>query len=259
MRQDNNTNLFEFQRNGTTWADGRLEMQTGERDMDSLGRIETWQSSSRNEAYEGKCGQVRGSADGLFPPGISHLSDSLQFYATDLCRPLTFSRSGDDSLHGISVTKFELSEHNFANTSVCPDNGCYNNNIPTGVQVNKSCLDINFEMILDFKLSSLQNVTQCRTKNPAFVSRPHFYQADPSYLSQFQYGMRPDSRRHGSSFWVEPESSIPVKVEMRLQLNVLLRKIEGIEYLFSDIPQVMFPVFWFEVRKYKLYMQDDNN
>ena len=95
-------------------------------------------------------------------------------------------------------------------------------------------------------------------KSPAFVSRPHFYQADPSYLSQFQYGMRPDSRRHGSSFWVEPESSIPVKVEMRLQLNVLLRKIEGIEYLFSDLPQVMFPVFWFEVR-YLYTLQDNNN
>ena len=85
-------------------------------------------------------------------------------------------------------------------------------------------------------------------KSPTFVSRPHFYQADPSYLGQFQYGMRPDAERHGSSFWVEPESSIPVKVEMRLQINVLLRKIEGIEYLFSDLPQVMFPVFWFEVR-----------
>ena len=86
-------------------------------------------------------------------------------------------------------------------------------------------------------------------KSPAFVSRPHFYQADPSYLSQFQYGMRPDSRRHGSSFWVEPESSIPVKVEMRLQLNVLLRKVEGIEYLFKNLQEVMYPVFWFEVKR----------
>ena len=91
-------------------------------------------------------------------------------------------------------------------------------------------------------------MTQCKTKNPAFVSRPHFYQADPSYLRQFQYGMRPDAEKHGSSFWVEPESSIPVKVEMRLQLNVLLRKVEGIEYLFKNLPEVMFPVFWFEVR-----------
>ena len=79
--------------------------------------------------------KVKGSADGLFPPGISHFSDSIQFYSTDLCRPLTFSKSGEDSLHGISVTTFDLSVDNFANSSVCPDNKCYNNNIPNGVQV----------------------------------------------------------------------------------------------------------------------------
>ena len=39
------------------------------------------------------------------------------------------------------------------------------------------------------------------------------------------------------------------QVEIRLQLNVLLRKVAGIEYLFKDLPEVpvMFPVFWFEV------------
>ena len=78
---------------------------------------------------------MKGSADGLFPPGISHFSDSIQFFSTDLCRPLTFSKSGEDSLHGISVTTFDLSVDNFANSSVCPDNKCYNNNIPSGVQV----------------------------------------------------------------------------------------------------------------------------
>ena len=85
-------------------------------------------------------------------------------------------------------------------------------------------------------------------KSPAFVSRPHFYEADPSYLQQFQYGMMPDPVKHDSSFWVEPESSIPVKVEMRLQLNILLRKVEGIEYLFKNLQEVMYPVFWFEVQ-----------
>merc|ERR1711970_307452 len=49
-----------------------------------------------------------------------------------------------------------------------------------------------------------------------------------------------------TSFWVEPKSSIPLKVEMRLQLNILLRKVEGIEYLFKNLPEVMFPVLWFD-------------
>ena len=102
--------------------------------------------------------------------------------------------------------------------------------------------------------------------SPVFVSRPHFYLADPSYGQQFQYGVKPDPQRHDSVFWIEPLTSIPAKeyhfinrthvtkmslqqVEIRLQLNVLLRKVAGIEYLFKDLPEVpvMFPVFWFEV------------
>ena len=79
------------------------------------------------------------------------------------------------------------------------------------------------------------------------MSRPHFYQADDSYRQAFQYGLQPDADKHESKFWVEPESSIPVKVEMRLQLNILLRKVEGIDYLFKNLQEVMYPVFWFEV------------
>ena len=83
-------------------------------------------------------------------------------------------------------------------------------------------------------------------ESPAFVSRPHFHLADPFYKEQFQYGVHAKDGAHDSSFWVEPKSSILLKVEMRLQLNVLLRKVEGIEYLFKNLPEVMFPVFWFD-------------
>ena len=82
--------------------------------------------------------------------------------------------------------------------------------------------------------------------SPAFVSRPHFHLADSFYKEQFQYGIQAKEGVHDSSFWVEPKSSIPVKVEMRLQLNIMLRKVEGIDYLFKNLPEVMFPVFWFD-------------
>ena len=89
-------------------------------------------------------------------------------------------------------------------------------------------------------------MTHCKRKSPTFVSRPHFYLADESYLQQFQYGLRPDPEKHHSVFWLEAMSSIPLKVNIRLQLNILLRKVEGIEYLFRDVQEVMFPVLWFE-------------
>jgi len=213
-----------YKRNGTTWSDGDIEMRTGEEDIERLGEIVSWNNESRTEAYEGECGRVRGSSEGLFPPGVADITDSLSFYSTDLCRPLHFTKSGLSSVHGIPVTTFDLDPTNFANSTNCPSNVCYNNNLPTGVQ----------------------NVTLCKAKSPVFVSRPHFYLADQSYREQFQYGLKPDPSRHDSVFWLEPMSSIPLKVDIRLQLNILLRKVEGIEYLFKNLPEIMFPVFWFE-------------
>eukprot|EP00090_Calanus_glacialis_P047207 TRINITY_DN9663_c0_g1_i5.p1 TRINITY_DN9663_c0_g1~~TRINITY_DN9663_c0_g1_i5.p1 ORF type:complete len:421 (-),score=128.04 TRINITY_DN9663_c0_g1_i5:26-1225(-) len=213
-----------YKRNGTSWSDGDLSMHTGVDDMSLLGKIASWNKRTRTDAFPGDCGLVRGSSDGLFPPGLTSSTDSISIYSTDLCRPLHFTRSSTQDVHGIPVQKFDLAASNFANSSVCAENACYNNNIPSGVQ----------------------NVTQCKMESPAFVSRPHFHLADPFYKEQFQYGVHAKEGAHDSSFWVEPKSSIPVKVEMRLQLNVLLRKVEGIEYLFKNLPEVMFPVFWFD-------------
>merc|ERR1711892_1582043 len=179
-----------YKRNGTSWSDGALSMHTGAGDMSLLGRIASWNKNTRTEAYPGDCGLVRGSSDGLFPPGLTSTTDSISIFSSDLCRQLHFTRSCTHNVHGIAVEKFDLAASNFANSSVCAANSCYNNNIPTGVQ-------------------HVEGV-------------------------------------HDSSFWVEPKSSIPVKVEMRLQLNILLRKVEGIEYLFKNLPEVMFPVMWFD-------------
>ena len=140
------------------------------------------------------------------------------------CRSLQFKKKEELDHLGIPAIKFQLEEDIFANGTVCPDNTCFGNNLRTGVQ----------------------NVTQCKVKSPAFVSRPHFHLADPYYAEQFQYGVHPDPELHESSFWLEPQSSIPIKVEMRLQLNILLQSVPGMEYLFKDLQQVMFPVMWFD-------------
>ena len=80
------------------------------------------------------------------------------------------------------------------------------------------------------------------------MSRPHFYLADKFYKDQFQYGIDAKEGVHDSIIWVEPTSSIPVKVNMRLQLNVFIRKVAGIEYMFKNLTDLMFPVFWFETQ-----------
>lgn len=36
------------------------------------------------------------------------------------------------------------------------------------------------------------------------------------------------------------------QVSIKLQINILLEKSEGINYIFKDLPRVFYPVFWFE-------------
>ena len=91
-------------------------------------------------------------------------------------------------------------------------------------------------------------MTKCKKDSPVFVSRPHFHLADQFYKDQFQYGIDAKEGVHDSIVWVEPTSSIPVKVDMRLQLNVFIRSVAGIEYMFNNLTDLMFPVFWFETQ-----------
>ena len=110
-------------------------MRTGQDDIASLGKIVSWNQANTTQAFQGDCSKLRGSAEGLFPPGLAQTSNSISIYSADLCRPLHFTKTGKNSIHGIPVTTFELDPTNFANSTNCTDNQCYNNNLPTGVQV----------------------------------------------------------------------------------------------------------------------------
>jgi len=213
-----------YKRNGTTWADGELRMHTGLGDIEQLGKIISWNKETRTNAYKGKCGEVTGSADGLFAPGLLKKANSFDIWSTDTCRTLTFNKKEKTLVHGIEAVKFKLADDVFDNGTVCADNLCYENNLPMGVQ----------------------NVTQCKMKSPAFLSRPHFYMADSYYKDQFQIGIHPHPENHESFFLIEPHTSIPLQVQMALQLNVLIEKSEGMEYVFKDLPTIFFPVLWFE-------------
>ena len=47
-------------------------MHTGEGDIGSLGRIETWQSKDHTDAFEGECGKVRSLRGMMFVVNTGH-------------------------------------------------------------------------------------------------------------------------------------------------------------------------------------------
>lgn len=53
--------------------------------------------------------------------------------------------------------------------------------------------------------SGALNISACRYGSPGFVSLPHFYGADPSYLEAVE-GLAPEQEKHELSITLEPVS-----------------------------------------------------
>lgn len=51
------------------------------------------------------------------------------------------------------------------------------------------------------------NLTACRPGAPAFISSPHFFHADPYYVSQVA-GLQPEADKHQFYITLEPVSKI---------------------------------------------------
>ena len=121
-----------------------------------------------------------------------------------------------------------LPQNTFGNSETNSDNYCYHANFPSGMHNTTGCKD---------------GDTTLKT----FVSLPHFLGADPFYQGQFSEGsMTPDPKKHSASISIQPETSIPVQVLMRLQIIIQIRSNPTIGTFLSDLPELFLPVFWFE-------------
>ena len=66
-------------------------MFTGEDDINNMGKINTWDFQNRTH-YPGHCGEIRGSANGFFPPYLEQ-NDTLEIFSHETCRTLTYIRN----------------------------------------------------------------------------------------------------------------------------------------------------------------------
>jgi len=215
-----------YKRNGTTWSDGQVTMATGSKNYSEVGDIKRWKGSNRT-IYPSTCGDLRGTSAGFTPvdPGRQF----VDYFSTDICRPIRFQRENEDMVEGVKGTRFVLNATDtFGNASTNPENWCFNANLPTGVHNSTGCKG---------------GDTTLRT----FVSLPHFLGADPSFRDQFtERSMKPDPVRHASSMTLQMETSIPIQVLMRLQIILQLRPNPNIGTFFAKLPEVFLPVLWFD-------------
>jgi len=224
-----------YKRNGTTFGDGVTNSHTGELDFNLVNQAHSFNGDTRTH-FEGKCGQIKGSADGFFPPytmGKSggsrreNMPQTVDLFTHQACRHMTYLKAETPSPDhfGLPVHEYELDPKTFANGTVHEPNSCFQNNIPSG----------------------LQNNTFCGGENvPIYLSFPHFYQADEYYLHQFGEGsdLSPSRENHGSYIRLDPVMSAMSHFKFGLQLNIEVHQMPS---GMAQIPEGLrfFPAMWF--------------
>ncbi|XP_014244542.1 protein croquemort-like isoform X2 [Cimex lectularius] len=212
-----------YKRNGTSDSEGVFNMDTGENNIYNLGKLHNWNYKPTTDFYPDGCGMVNGSAGELFPPKQTK-DKKLQFYSPDLCRSVSLSFKEEVEVHGIKGYKYTGDEYTFDNGTLDPSNECFCEGecIPSGVL----------------------NVTKCRYGAPGYVSFPHFFLADESYINAVE-GLKPDPEKHTLYITLEPETGIPLDVSARFQVNIQLSPYDYLNIM-KDVPSIVFPMLWFE-------------
>ncbi|XP_075225476.1 protein croquemort-like [Lycorma delicatula] len=214
-----------YTRNGSDEFDGYFNMETGTERLDKIGKLDTWNFKNHTTFYDDDCSEINGSAGEFWPPNQNR-TVPLEMYSPDLCRSISFTYLEDRTVNGIQGLTYILDKELLDNGTHVKENLCY---------CSGECSP-----------SGVINVTTCHYGAPAFVSYPHFYQADP-YYSDLIDGMLPETDKHQFYITIEPNVGIPLDVGARLQVNLLLQPLSGIE-LYSKAPRVYFPMLWFNQR-----------
>ncbi|GBO98650.1 Protein croquemort [Eumeta japonica] len=220
---------FVNRRNGSATFDGQFLINTGAEDFSRLGDVEKWHGTNRTH-YEGECGAVKGSTGELWAPEMGQ--PEITLFASDLCTYMYLAKDSEISVEGIDGVRYATNLSTFDNGHHYPSMACYCNGDYEG-----DCLP-----------PGALNVSLCRFGAPAFVSQPHFFNADPIYVQKVD-GLDPKPE-HRFSVGLEMFTGMPLQVTAQLQINLFVRRVNGFTIINKLPPDTLVPMFWFrqEVR-----------
>ncbi|KAM8717551.1 hypothetical protein ACLKA7_004275 [Drosophila subpalustris] len=217
---------YQYPRNGTTDFDGYINMFTGADDISKMGKIYTWNNLRHTGAFEGACGDVKGSMGEFFPPNLS-TNQTVYMYMPKMCRAVPLDYTETVTVHGVTAYKFSGTRRAVDNGTMYPETSCF-------------CVDG------ECKPSGVINIARCAHNASIHMSYPHFYLADPSYLEAID-GLQPDKEKHEFYMALEPNAGVPMDVGGGFQANYLMERIPGVA-LYARVPRVMMPLMWAEER-----------
>lgn len=199
-------------RNNSWSYDGVFNMNTGESDITEMGMLNEWNHASVTPFYSDGCSAINGTSGEIWPPKLNSEKD-LTLFVSDICRSVSLTPTLETvERHGVTGSKWIGDYRVFDNGDKYPPNKCF----CTSDQ--SECPDLK---------PGVYNVSDCRFGAPAFISYPHFYLADPSYAEAVD-GLNATQEKHEFSIALEPNTGIPVEVQAKMQVNILLQPISGL-------------------------------
>lgn len=217
--------LLFIQRNNSGDLAGELNIHTGVADITQFGMVKRWNRQARIDHYPDECGEVGGSGGEFYPPQQTK-EEPVVIFNPEICRGIRLDFSEEVEVHGIKGYKYSGSDRTFDNGTKYAEQKCFN--------------------LGDVAPAGVTNISSCRFGTPAFMSFPHFYQADQYFVNNID-GIRPTKDKHEFYLVLEPTTGIPLEVSARVQLNMLVRPVPNVG-LFKDAPTLFLPMLWFEQR-----------
>ncbi|XP_043262677.1 scavenger receptor class B member 1-like [Colletes gigas] len=182
------------------------------------------------------CNRVQGSTEGELFPGNLDKRTVFRVFRKSFCRAIPIVFKEQVLLeNGFEGYLYSMSDDFLDPPDQNPENKCFCSKL-------KKCLK-----------KGLSDITPCYYSIPAAMSLPHFLNADPSLLEGVE-GLNPDPEKHTAKIILEPTIGIPMKVNSRIQVNLVMypTKYNHKIKVFNDMT---IPLFWSDLTI--LTMPDD--
>ncbi|XP_056631142.1 sensory neuron membrane protein 1-like isoform X1 [Diorhabda sublineata] len=199
-----------------------IKIMRGIKNNKDLGRVLEVNGKSKLDIWGSEeCNRFKGT-DGWIIPPLLKPEEGIHTYSPQMCKNVVLDYIKDDVIKGIKVRRYE---GNLGDQQTVEADKCY---CPSPKPCSKKGL---------FDLSKCIGA-------PIIVSLPHFLYADESLLKQVE-GLKPVKEDHVMTVSIEPLTSAPLNVRIRIQMNLNIEPNQKISIM-NNLTTALHPIFWLE-------------